>query len=285
MNVEMIADYACETGENPLWHPDEGKLYWIDIPAGRMFRFDAGTGEHQQCYEGEVVGGFTLQADGGLLLFMDRGSVRTWSDGLEHTIVEEIPRERDSRFNDVIADPAGRVFCGTMSTDRQKGRLYRLDADGSLTVVLEGIGTSNGMGFTPDRSGFYHTDSRRGIIYRYDYDVETGAISNRRVVVRREGNGGRPDGMTVDAEGLIWSAQWDGGMVMRFTPDGEEVDRAKLPARKVSCPTFGGDDYGDLYVTTAGGDRKEEEGEGAGALFRLRPEVGGVPEFRSKVGL
>ncbi len=282
---ELLADYACVTGEGPLWHPTERRVYWTDIPTGRLFRYDPASGDHEQCYEGEVVGGFTVQADGALLLFWARGSVRLWREGRLTTVLDEIPDERDSRFNDVIADPRGRVFCGTMPTRERLGRLYRLDPDGTLTTALEGVDISNGMGFTPDRAGFYHTDSNARTITRYDYDEETGALANGRVFARHPGVTWVPDGMTVDAEGTVWSARWDGGCLVRYTPDGAEERRIDFPARKVSSAVFGGDDYTDLYVTTAGGNRKEVEGSGAGALFRLRPGVRGVPEFPSRIGL
>jgi sugar lactone lactonase YvrE len=282
---ELIADYECETGENPLWHPDEGRLYWVDIPKGRMFRYDPAAGAHEPCYDGGVIGGFTVQKDGALLLFMDRGAVKTWRDGKLHTVIEDIPDERDSRFNDVIADPAGRIFCGTMSTGERKGRLYRLDPDGGLRVVVEGVGTSNGMGFTLDRKQMYHTDSGERSIYLYDYDEATGDIANRRVFVKLTDGEGGPDGMTVDAEGCVWSAIWGGGCLVRFRPDGTEERRIEFPARKVSSVTFGGSDYMDIYVTTAGGGNKDEEGAGAGGLFRLSLGVRGLPEFRSRIGL
>jgi D-xylonolactonase len=285
MEPELIADYACHTGENPLWHPTEKRLYWCDIPMGRIFRYDPATGTHEQSYKGEAVGGFTVQADGALLLFMARGGVKLWREGEFTTVIEETHDERDSRFNDVIADPAGRVFCGTMSTSERAGRLYRLDTDGALTAVVEGVGTSNGLGFTLDRKRMYHTDSRARELYLYDYDQETGTISNRRLFLKVPEGEGVPDGMTVDAEGFVWSARWDGGVLVRYDPDGKEERRIAFPARKVSSVTFGGEDYTDVYVTTAGGSNKEEEGPGAGALFRLNPGIRGIPEFPSRIGL
>lgn len=285
MESELIADYQCVTGEGPLWHAGEQRLYWIDIPTGRMFRYHPATGTHEQCHEGEVVGGFTIQADGALLLFMARGAVKTWREGRLTTVVGEIPDERESRFNDVIADPAGRVFCGTMPAGDQPGRLYRLDTDGTLTKLLDGIGVSNGMGFTPDRQQMYYTDSARREIYLFDYDQGTGAITNRRVFVQTPAGEGVPDGMTVDAEGYVWSARWDGGCLVRYAPDGTEDLRIRFPARKVSSVTFGGVDYTDIYVTTAGGNNRAEEGPGAGALFRLQLGIRGASEFPSRVGL
>lgn len=284
---ELIADYECVTGEGPLWHPMERRVVWVDIPQGRMFRYDSATGRHEQFYQGDVVGGFTIQADGALLLFMAKGSIKSWRDGQLTTVIEEIPEERDGRFNDVIADPAGRVFCGTMPTDQHAARLYRLDPDGTLTRLLDDVGLSNGMGFTPDRTRLYYSDTRRHVIYLFDYDQDTGAIANQRVWVRvpeTEGEG-HPDGMTVDAEGYVWSARWDGGRIVRYAPDGAVERQIAFPTKKVSSATFGGDDYSDLYVTTAGGHDKELNGPGAGALFRLQPGVRGVPEFLSRVRL
>jgi D-xylonolactonase len=288
MKPEVIADYKCETGEGPMWHPMEQKVYWCDIPRGRLFRYDPATGEHEMCYEGdEALGGFTVQADGALLFFMARGAVKIWRDGNLTTVIDEIPDERDSRFNDVIADPVGRVFCGTMSTRERLGRLYRLDTDGTLTQVLDGVGTSNGMGFTPDRKQIYYTDTRKREIYLFDYDRATGEIGNRRVFVQvpfGEDQGG-PDGMTVDAEGYVWSARWGGRCLVRYAPDGQQVKRVTFPALKVSSVVFGGADYTDMYVTTAGGHQKDIDGPGAGALFRLNLGIKGVPEFYSRVGL
>jgi D-xylonolactonase len=285
MEPVLVADYQCITGEGPMWHPDEKRVYWLDIPAGRMFRYDPRTGKHEQCYQGDAIGGFTIQADGALLLFMVRGAVKVWREGQLTTIIKEIPDEVTTRFNDVIADPAGRVFCGTMPTRERLGRLYRLDPDGKLSLLLEGIGCSNGMGFTPDRKAMYYTDSPQYEIYLFDYDEATGAITNQRVFVRTPADEGIPDGMTVDAEGYVWGARWDGGCLVRYAPDGREVLRVAFPAKKVSSVIFGGEDYTDMYVTTAGGNKKETDGWGAGGLFRLNLGIRGVPEFRSRIGL
>ena len=285
MEPELTADYRCVVGEGPLWHPGEQRVYWTDIVTGRLFRYEPATGRHEQIYEGDPVGGFTLQADGALLLFMAHGAIKIWRDGQLTTVLDEIPDERTSRFNDVIADPAGRVFCGTMPTGDRLGRLYRLEPDGQLTKILDGITCSNGMGFTPNRAQMYYTDTYKNEIYRFDYDRETGALANQTVFVRTAEGEGWPDGMTVDAEGFVWSARWDGGVLVRYAPDGTEERRIAFPAKKVSCPIFGGKDYADLYVTTAGGDQKSTDGAGAGALFRLRLGIKGVPEFTSRIGL
>lgn len=283
MNPVCIADYACHTGEGPLWHPLEKRVYWVDIPQGRLFRYDPATGEHEQCLETEAIGGFTIQEDGALLLFMAKGAVRLWRDGFLGTIIDSVAAELDSRFNDVIADPEGRVFCGTMSSGSHPGTLYRLDTDGTLHVVLEGLGCPNGMGFTPDLTQMYFTDSVPRQIYQFDYDRATGELSNQRVFVQVPEGEGVPDGMTVDADGNVWSARWDGGCLVQYSPQGQEIQRIEFPARKVSSVVFAGDDYTDMYVTTAGGGRRPEEGEGAGCLFRLTTGATGRPEFLSRI--
>ena len=286
MQPELIVDYECVTGEGPLWHPDEQRLYWVDLRRGHLYRYDPATGRHEQVYDNkdEVIGGFTIQADGALLLFMSRGAIKIWREGQLTTVVDEIPIERESRFNDVIADPAGRVFCGTMPSPNHLGRLYRLDIDGTLTPLLDSIGCSNGLGFTLDRKQMYYTDSPKREIYLFDYDQATGAITNQRVFVRPQCVG-TPDGLTVDAEGYIWSALWGDSCLVRYTPDGTEERRIHFPAKKVSSLTFGGPNYTDIYVTTAGGNQKMEEGAGAGALFCLNLGIRGIPEFRSRVSL
>lgn len=283
MTPELIADYKCVIGEGPLWHPGEKCVYWTDIPMGRMFRYNPATGAHEQFYDGEVVGGFTIQEDGSLLLFMAKGAIAIWRDGRLEYVYEEIPNERETRFNDVIADPAGRVFCGTMSTADRPARLFRLDVDTQLTELLDDVDISNGMGFTPDRKQMYYTDSPTREIYLFDYNQDTGGITNKRVFVQTPEGEGVPDGMTVDAEGYIWSARWDGSCLVRYSPDGQEDRRIEFPAKKVSSVIFGGEDYTDMYVTTAGGDNKVDEGYGAGALFRINLGIRGVPEFLSRI--
>jgi D-xylono/L-arabinono-1,4-lactonase len=285
-NPFLIADYQCHIGENPLWHPLEKRIYWTDITNGRLFRYDPAQNTHEQCYQGRPVGGFTIQANGDLLLFMEHGAIAKWRDGIMTYVVNEIAAERDFRFNDVIADPAGRVFCGTLSLDvgARPGRLYRLDPDGSLHLMLEDIIVSNGMAFTADRRTMFYTDSARRTIYAFDYDEGTGALSNQRVWLQTPEESGTPDGMTIDAQGCIWSARWDGAALYRYTPTGLEERRIEFPAKKVSSVTFGGEQWSDLYVTTAlVGNPREVEGAGAGALFRLQLGIRGLPEYFSRI--
>ncbi len=283
---ELVVDEKCRTGEGPLWHPDERKLYWLDIPEGKIFRYDPLAGTHEIVYHDRQVGGITIQQNGSLLLFMDKGTIAVLGKrGSLEYVIESLENELDSRFNDVIADPAGRVFCGTMASAAHLGNLYRLDPDGSIRVVIKGTKTPNGMGFTGDGKSMYFTDTGKREISIFDYNKETGEISNGRTFLSPPPQeDGHPDGMTVDSEDFVWSARWDGWILARLAPDGREDSRLTFPAKKISSVTFGGDDYTDIYVTSAGGQDRKENGPGAGALFRLNVGIAGRPEFRSKIG-
>lgn len=284
MEPERVVDSTCTTGENPLWHPDEAVLYWCDIPNGDLYRFDPDTGTHAVVYDiDRAIGGFTIQTDGSLLLFESEGRVERWADGTVERVVESIPAEADSRFNDVIADPQGRVFGGTMPTADRLGRLYRIDTDGSPQVVHDGLDIPNGLAFTRDHETMYVTESDAHTIHRFDYDEATGHLTNREPFLETPEALGVPDGMTIDASGGVWSARWNGNALVRYTSDGTETERIEFPTRKVASVTFGGADYRDIYVTTAGGDDRASEGEGAGALYRLRADVQGREEHRSAI--
>jgi D-xylonolactonase len=239
----------------------------------------------EKVFEGGVVGGFTIQADNSLLLFMEGGRIAQLNQGKISTLIEGIPDERTSRFNDVIADPIGRVFCGTMPTEKRPGRLYRLDTDGKLNKLVEGIGCSNGLAFSPDCRHLYYTDSHAYVIYRFEYSEKTGDIANQGVFIRCLESDGYPDGLTRDSEGYLWSARWGGGCVIRYSPEGIEERRIPLPAKLVTSLTFGGPNFSETYVTTARDTGVSDPDKNSGAVFRLSTGIRGVAEFPSRIQL
>lgn len=277
----LLANEHCDTGENPLWDPAEGCVYWTDIPNGRLFRYDLDAGTHRQIYSGPPVGGFTLHEGGGLLLFRVNDIALLPPGGSARTLVEYTDPGME-RFNDVIADPEGRVFAGTIGKTPENGGLYRIDLDGTVTQLFTGTRNSNGTCFSADLLTFFWTDSTAKSIHRFDYDLTSGELSNRAKIYQAGTDEGTPDGMTIDTEGNLLSARWGGGRIVKISPEGEVLGRLDLPVSKVSCPCFGGPDLDILFVTTAGGGR-EGAVEEDGALYRLDGAGRGRGDFRSRI--
>lgn len=287
----VLVNSHHQNAENPLWHPEHQALYWTDIPTGRMFRYHFESNAYEQIYQGEPVGGFTIQADGTLLLFKTKGTVEIWDEGNITTVVPGIQEAENTRFNDAIADPEGRVFSGTMATQDAKGKIYRINTDGSVHIVAEGFLIPNGMAFSTNYQYLYLTDSDRRTIYRFNYDRTTGNLMNQQAFIVTPENEGVPDGLTIDGEGYFWSARWDGHHVYRYDPNGNEVQRIPIPVARVSSVTFGGGNYDQLFVSTARGKAvppsPEDQGfdDFAGNIFHLKVGVKGRPELRSRVTL
>jgi D-xylono/L-arabinono-1,4-lactonase len=278
----VVADFACHTGEGPLWHPDEEALYWIDIPRGRVYRFNPVSGKSEVVHEQDCVGALTLEADGALLLFGPNGRVDRWPDGQVTNLIGDIPCAIGTRFNDAIADAHGRVVAGTMPIDGRPSHLVRIGTDRAIKVLHADLGLSNGMAFSPDDSELFHSDTARRTVVRYRYEGDDLACGE--IVFTASAKDGSPDGLAIDAEDCLWSARWGGHCVMRHSPAGAELSRIELPTPNVSSIAFGGPDLRDLYITTAGGDDRSKNGPLAGALFRVRVEVAGRPPYRSRIG-
>jgi sugar lactone lactonase YvrE len=279
MITTLLNDH-CELGENPLWNADDGCLYWTDITGGRVHRIQLGNGRHEVMYRGVPVGGFSFQANGDLLLFRVKDLALLKPDGRVE-VLKEFSDDGAARFNDVIADPEGRVFAGTIGRTNTSGGLYRVDRDGTITLLFRGTGVSNGMGFSPDLRTFYWTCSTRRRIYAFDYDRGSGALTGERVFYQAAEAEGFPDGMTVDGDGNIWSARWDGFVVVKHAPDGRVLETHPIPVAKVSSLCFGGPAFDELFVTTAGGVPGSDTADGS--IYRWRAGATGAPEFRSRI--
>lgn len=284
----QLVDLPCETGEGPLWDREKQSLTWNDIPAGTLYRYTPASRSNIVEYQhNTAIGGHTLQKDGSLVIFSEHGQILLLQNGDVQTIIASIPEVAGSRFNDVGADPAGRVFCGTMPLTNGPARLYRLDTDGSIHLVWDDLGLSNGIGFSPDEKTFYLSDSDHRVVYRADYDHATGSLSNREVLIRLDDDHAVPDGMTVDANGDLWLAVWNGGCVLHYSATGEIIDKIMVPALKASSINFGGHNFDTAFITTAGGsNRTGDDGPMAGSLFGVTiPGVRGKADFRSNISL
>lgn len=280
--ITLLANEHCKTGENPLWDPVRECVYWTDIPKGRLYRYDLSSRTHTTIYGGAPVGGFTLQADGSLLLFrVNDIAVLPWEREAQSLIpYHEAGMER---FNDVIADPEGRVYAGTIGINETSGGLYRVDCDGCVTKIFGGTGCANGSAFSPDLQAFYWTCSTRRQIFRFPYDRATGALSEGTVIYQATAKEGLPDGLTVDREGNLWSARWNGWTVVKHAPDGRVLERLEMPVRVVTSACFGGRDLDLLFVTTANGEPGSASQDGG--LFCVENVGRGSTEFRSRLRL
>jgi sugar lactone lactonase YvrE len=192
----------------------------------------------------------------------------------------------DNRFNDGAVDSAGRFWAGTMDTSadgRPVGALYRLDPDGSVHTMETGIGTSNGIGWSPDNTIMYFVDSPLRTIFAYDFDAATGNIANRRTFVSTAGEVSEPDGLTVDSEGCIWCAYWNGAKIVRYTPHGKVERVLAVPALRVTSCVFGGPHLDELYITSSGADLTDGQRKQyplSGDLFRLKTDIRGLEKYK-----
>ena len=291
--VTAVANAHCATGEGPMYHPGDGRVYWTDIPTGRLFRCDPdadcerGTGDYETVYEGEPVGGFTLQENGDLILFRVRDVVALSPDGSIRPVADA-PWDDPGigRFNDVFADPTGRVYAGTIGKDKSANGLYRVDRDRSIRPLFAGTGCANGMGLTPDGRHLYYTDTTDGRIDRYAYDRDTGDLTDRQDFYRAADGDGHPDGMCVDENGFVWSAHYGGHGVFKIDPaTGKAVDKIELPPKACTCPAWGGPGNDVMFVTTARGKPDAPvPGDPAGTLYRVDGlGVRGAERHRSRL--
>ena len=278
--ISTLLNDHCELGENPLWNDRDGCLYWTDITAGKLHRVHLVSAKHEVIYHDVPVGGFTLQADGALLLFRVDDLALLHADGRVE-VLRAFSDDGAVRFNDVIADPEGRVFAGTIGCNETSGGLYLVDRDGTITLLFRGTGVSNGMGFSPDLNTFYWTCSTRRRIYAFDYDRTDGMLTGERILYQATEAEGFPDGMTIDRNGHLWSARWDGSAVVQHAPDGRAIEKFAFPVGKVSSLCFGGPGLDELFVTTAGGVPGSNTEDGS--VYRWNAGVSGSPGFRSRI--
>ena len=288
--IRVPVDDNDRCGEAPVWEARRGRLLWTDIGASTVYQFKPGDAAKRVVSQGLPVSGIALNRDG-RLVFAGATGLHVWSGPKDFRTVVSQHEGEALAFNDIVADAAGRIFAGTLYWDdagmQKPGKLYLVDGGGAVRVVEERIELSNGLGFSPDNRTLYYADSAPRVIYAYDVDGRTGSLSRKRVFTRVGSGEGIPDGLTVDSEGFIWCAQWYGGQVVRYDPDGKIERRVKLPVRQVASLNFGGPELMDLYITTAGENWPSHlappgydyaAGNFGGVLYRLRLDVPGKPE-------
>ena len=285
--IEETSGSVCTVGESPVWDETGQRLYWVDVretPAVHWLDRAAGTPVRVPLTED--IGSLVLAEDGRLVLALRSGfALFDPESGERKAIVDPEPDNPNTRLNDAKCDEAGRVWCGSMNPEsgRAEGRLYCLGTDGSCRQGEGAFLTPNGPTFSLDGRTLYLSDTRKSLIFAYDYDVAAGRLGERRIFADLGAFPGGPDGATLDREGYLWSAQWDGGCLLRFDPEGR-IDRiVTVPVSKPTSCCFGGPDYRQLFVTTAARGLSEERRRLeplAGRVLVLDVEVGGLPPAR-----
>lgn len=277
--VEVLVQADAELGEGPVWDARSGRLAWVDILGRRLHLTDPKTGVTESIETPLDIGAVAPRAAGGFIAALQDGF---WivGDGPARRVAT-IPEARPGiRFNDGKCDPNGRFWAGTMEYAENPGVacLYRLDTSGAVEKMLDDVSISNGLAWSHDGRTMFYIDTPNARVDAFAFSPETGAIADRRTAFRIAASAGWPDGMTIDAEGGLWIALWDGGEVHRYV-DGR-LDRViRLPVSRPTSCAFGGPDLDELFVTSAWTRLSADERAAqplAGSLFRLRPGVRGV---------
>ncbi|MDG2034507.1 MAG: SMP-30/gluconolactonase/LRE family protein, partial [Rhodospirillales bacterium] len=244
--ANCLADTRDSLGESPLWDPTTESLFWVDINRRLIHRFNPSTGEITD-WACKTEPGCLGRADNGRLVagLRDGFYFFTPATGVFERITDPEPTKPENRLNDGKIDRVGRFWAGTMrdpNPDEPDGALYKLE-DRSATRMIGGIRIPNALCWSPDNQTLYFADTRARVIWAFDFDLTAGTLTNRRIFVNLQDQPGRPDGATVDTEGCLWSAEYGGGRVVRYAPDGSVDTIVDLPVINATCPAFGGPDY------------------------------------------
>jgi len=282
--VTCVANARSLLGEGPCWDSRDQVLYWVDILKPALHRFNPATGEDEARAMDSMVSLVAPRSRGGLVVAAQNGIVQLdFETGRRIPFAHPEEARPANRYNDGRCDRRGRLWVGSldMGTAPNRGSLFRVDPDGNWQRMDSGFTISNGIGFSPDDTSMYFVDSGRRTVYVYDFDVERGEIAHRRPFIELADGQGSPDGLTVDAEGFVWLAIWDGWTVIRYDPDGRVAMRVPLPVPRPTSCCFGGPDLRTLYITSASVRLPEQalaDAPLSGALFACVPGVSGLPE-------
>ena len=284
--VNLLVDARALVGEGPIWDETNQVLYWVDILSSQLYCYNPATGENRSWDVGQHVGTVVLRKAGGLMLALRDGFASFDLTSGQVTMIADPEADKPgNRFNDGKCDPAGRFWAGTMAYVDQttQGSLYRLDADLRVHRLLGDIAISNGIVWSLDQRTMYYIDSMAYTVRAYDYDNATGDLANERVVVKVEAGMGLPDGMAIDAEGMLWVAHFGGSCVRRWDPQtGAVLSQIDLPTAQITACAFGGPDLDTLYITSAANGYTAADfarEPHAGGLFVAKPGVKGTLTF------
>lgn len=282
-DLTVAINAHADVGEAPFWDGRTYTLTWVDILAGTVHSYrPASDGTLKTHTIGQEVGAAVPRTAGGLVLAVRDGIVTLDpSSGILEAVAPIEADNPDNRMNDAACDPMGRLWAGTCAFDltHANGALYRVEADGEYMTSLDHVTLSNGIAWSPHGRLMYYTDSLTQRVDVFDYDLESGSATHRRPFVEIPADAGLPDGLTVDSEGGVWVALWDGGALRRYDAAGILDRTLELPVQKVTNCVFGGPDLETLYITTGAiglTDADLRAQPHAGSVFSCRPGVAGL---------
>lgn len=273
--LELITDALCIVGEGPVYDEKNNRLLMLDIQGKRLRSIDWSTLE---------VSDTVLPQQIGFLFFDEQGALYGGGeDGIYKIVNGKLQKfsldcnVKGMRFNDGKVGPDGCLYGGTFSRDNSAA-FYKMGANGVLEELFDKVGNSNGLAFSPDEKLFYYNDTPTGRTDVFDY--ENGVLSNRRELIKYSGN---PDGMTIDADGNLWTALWGSGTAVKVdTKTGKVIDKIELPVSQVACCAFAGKDLKTLVITTAAHGVHLKDEPLAGSTFAVNLEVGGIKDYKFK---
>ncbi|MDR7033700.1 sugar lactone lactonase YvrE/DNA-binding IclR family transcriptional regulator [Mesorhizobium sp. BE184] len=283
-DVRCAVPASTFLGEGPHWSAAEKKLYFVDILAPSIYVSDPALGTHRTVPVGDLIGFAIPRRDGGLVAGMHGNIVGVDPATGATSILARPEQDRPgNRFNDGKCDRKGRLWAGSLAIDTtaDRGRLWRIDGDGQATAMESGLHVANGLGWSPDDKTFYFADTGKHLIYAYDFDLERGELANRRLFVAVPEAEGKPDGLTVDAEGFVWVAHWDGWCVTRYDPAGKVERVINLPVPRPTSCVFGGEDMQTLFVTSARirlSAAQLADAPLSGSVFAVNTGIAGLPD-------
>lgn len=287
MQAEPIFSISTEHGEGPVWDTVEQKLYWVDLLQGKYFKADISTNEIKEFSVGQSLGFLALRENNeGLVVGVRDGFGFYNEERNELALIEPSPEQnnKEVRFNDGAVDPNGRFFGGTMEWDGEEnqGKLFRLNTDHSWDVLEENIHITNGMGWNPEKDTFFMIDTLHNAVYAFDYYLQTGDISNKRIHIQFPETE-FPDGMTIDSEGGFWIAMWEGSKINHFDKYGVKVEEIAIPVLHPTSCCFGGANMKTLFITTSKlplSEKDRKENPLAGRTFKVETNTVGQIEPR-----
>ncbi|MBN2774708.1 MAG: SMP-30/gluconolactonase/LRE family protein [Prolixibacteraceae bacterium] len=281
--VELVIDTKSDLGEGAIWNYRTNELYWVNIAGKLLHIYNPQTGINKELLTGQMIGTVVPTESGRAIVALQNGIYYLdVSTGTKTFLVDPEDDKPDNRFNDGKCDPKGRLWAGTMNLngDSEKGALYRIENDSTVTKMIYPVSISNGITWSADTTRMYYIDTPTQQVKQYDYNNSTGTISNGKVVIEIPTESGSPDGMTIDKDGNLWIALWGGYAVGCWNPEtGELVRKIDVPAKNVTSCAFGGPDLKTLFITTARQDMSEDELKEfphAGGVFKIRQGVEGV---------